>query len=271
MVVPHIELHGIDRYDLMLEIARGNVPGMAGVNKFGRNPDIDQAASATAVNLGRTVWDGGIAGAVNWLEPTAARTHQIASSDADDDTDGAGSNAGARTVRIFGLDSAFALQQEDITLNGVGNVPTASTYTMIHRMEVLTTGATGWNEGIITATADSDSTVTAQIAIGNNQSLMAVYQIPASKKGFMTSYTATLQKTGGATKFADVFLMSKKFGGPWRVRDATDLSSDGGIAIEHIFAPYEVFEAKELIQVIANPSADAQDVTAGFDLILVDQ
>ncbi len=54
-----------------LEVSRGNIPGISHINKFGRNPDIDQAASATAVNIGRTIWDGGIAGAVNWAGPKA--------------------------------------------------------------------------------------------------------------------------------------------------------------------------------------------------------
>ena len=252
--------------DFMLELARGNVPGMTHVNKFGRNPDTDQAASATAVNIGRTIWDGGIAGAANWVAPTTARTHQIVSTDTSDVSGG----AGAQTVKIFGLDSAFALQEETVTMEGDTNVATASTYTMIHRMEVLTVGATGWNEGDITATADTDTTVTAQITALNNQTLMAIYQIPAAKTGYLTEYFASLQKKGGAAKFVDIFLMGKKSGGPWRVQDSTDLGSDGTTFVEQTFTPYKSYEAKELIQLVANPSADAQDISGGFDLILVD-
>ena len=262
--------HNPQLKDFQLEVARGNVPGMSHINKFGRNPDCDQAASTTAVNIGRSIWDGGIAGAVNWLAPTAARTHQIASSSANDDNDGAGTNAGMQTVRISGLDASFALQTEDVTLNGVGDVATANTYTMIHRMEGLTFGATGYNEGDITATADSDSTVTAKITIGMNQTLMAIYQIPASKTGYITGYGASLHKSGGAAKFADIFLCSMKTGSGWRVRDAYDLASDGGTQFYVPFSPYKVLQGKELVQVIANPSADAQDISARFDIILVD-
>ena len=253
--------------DFALEAARGNIGGITAINKFGRNPDIDQAASATAVNLGRSVWDGGIAGAANWVEPTTARTHQIVSTDADDDTDGGGTNAGARTVEIFGLDSAYARQSETVTLNGTSNVATANTYTMVHRMVVRSAGATGYNEGDITATADTDGTVTAKITATFSQTLMAIYMIPAGETGYMTSWKAELHKAGGDATYADVFLMSKAFGEVWRIRDIDALSSDGGGHVQQPYNPYKTFQAKELIMVIANPSKDGQDMSAGFDLI----
>jgi hypothetical protein len=37
-----------------------------------------------------------------------------------------------------------------------------------------------------------------------------------------------------------------------------------------MFNPYKVFEAKELIELREDPSADAQDISGGYDLILVD-
>ncbi len=249
-----------------LEIARGNVAGMAHINKFGRNPNCHQAASATAVNLGRTIWGGGIDGAVNWVAPTTVRTHQVKSTSTNDTSAG----TGARTVRIFGLDSAFALQQEDVTLNGTTNVGTANTYTMIYRKQVLTAGSLGYNDGAITATADSDNTVTAQMTAKTNQTLMAIYQIPAAKKGYMLGYSASLHKKGGAGVFADISLMSMETGGVWRVRDNLALASDGSTHGPRVFEPPKVFQAKELIQVIANPSADAQDISAEFNLIVVD-
>ena len=48
------------------------------VNKFGRNPDIDASTAAD-------IWDGGpVGGTLIWLAPTAARIHQITSTDATD-------------------------------------------------------------------------------------------------------------------------------------------------------------------------------------------
>lgn len=251
--------------DPHLELARGNIAGLAHINKFGRNPDIDTAAANT---IGRDIWDGGIAGGADWAAPTTARTHQIVSTDADDDGDPAGD--GAQTVKIFGLDASYALQEETVTLNGTDNVATENTYTMIYRMIVIAAGSIGYNAGTITATADSDGTVTAQIAPVNNQTLMAIYMVPAAKKAYMTSFYGSLAKAGGATKLVDLFLVSKAFGEVWRVRHSEDLTSDGVPSKQHVFAPYKPFAAKELIILKANPSADAQDVSGGFDLILVD-
>ncbi len=256
--------------DFVLQVARGKIAGITHINKYGRNPDCDQAGSATAVNIGRSLWDGGVAGASNWVEPTEARIHQAASSSPNDDIDGGGTNAGAQVIEIFGLDSNYAFQDEALQLDGTTNVPTRFAYSMIYRVSVRSAGSTGYNEGAISLTADTDGTVTAQIAVGNNQCQMAIYQIPAGKTGYITNYSSSLHKSGGATKFADVFLMSKRFGEVWRVRGQTTIASDGNQTNQHMFNPYKTFRAKELIQVVANPSADGQDISAEFDLIIVD-
>ena len=248
-----------------LSIASGDIAGTIHINKFGRNPDCDKKESTTAVNLGRSIWDGGIAGAVNWVAPTTSRIHQLKSSDVDDTSGG----VGARTVQIYGLDSNYNRYNETLTLNGTSNVATAS-YTMIYRMIVRSAGATGWNEGDIIVTADTDGTVTAKITATNNQTLMTQYMVPVGKKGYMTNYSATLKKSGGVAKIADVFLMSKEFGQVWRIRDITSAATDGANNIPHKFDPHKVFQAKELIELRANPSADGQDVSGRYDLILKD-
>ena len=255
----------LTRTDFALDIARGSLLGKSHINKYGRNPDCDQKASATAVNIGRSIWDGGIAGAVNYLEPTQSRIHQLKSTDANDTSGG----SGARTVQIYGLDSNYAFFNETKTLDGTTNVALSS-FTMIYRLIVRSAGATGWNEGTITVTAGTDNTVTARITIGNNQSLMTQFMVPVGMKGYMTNFSGTLKKSGGQAKFADVFLMSKEFGQVWRVRESGSAASDGQNKFAHPFQPYKVFQAKEMIELRANPSADAQDVSGSYDLILVE-
>lgn len=246
-----------------LEIARGNVAGITIEHKFGRNPDIDTGTDP------EDIWDaGGI-----WIAPTTARTHQLASTSINDDTDGGGTNAGARTIRIFGLGSSFALQQEDLTLDGTTNVATASTYTMIYRLQILTAGATGSNEGVITATADTDGTVTAQINIGNNQTGMAIYQIPAGKKGFLVNFYGSLADSGGQGANVDIQLLVQPTGGVFNVKQFHGLTNSGAAHFNHIFPvpfPANGLDAKDTIKMQAKTtSANDAVVSAGFDIILV--
>lgn len=249
-----------------LEVSRGLVPGQMSVNKYGRNPDIDQIGSVTAVAIGRDIWDLGIAGATMWLPPTTARTHQVASSNAED---GAGTSTGALTIRVFGLDAAFALQQEDLALNGLTDVPTANTYTMIHRMFVLTAGSAGRNLGNIDATADTDATVTARVTADNNQTKMAIYQIPAFMTGYVFATYASVHKVGGVATFADTALMVKDFGGVWREQDTMEVSVEGSSTVERDYRTPLVVSARAYVKMVADPSKDGQDVSAGFDLVLV--
>ena len=257
------------RSDFLVEVAKGRVPGHALVRKFGRNPDTDPAGSATIVHVGRDVWDGGVAGADIWVPPTAARIHQIKSSD--DEDGGAGTDTGALTLRLFGLDVNYHLAEEDIILNGTTNVPTGRAYTMIYRKKVLTAGSEGHNIGIITATADTDGTVTAQVTPEINQTLMAIYQVPANKTAQLIRWNFGLGKKGSAAQtYADGFIMSMDFGGVWAVRDTATVSRDGQNWFDEPADQAITFPGKSYIKVVADPSAVAQDTHGGFSLLLVD-
>lgn len=252
--------------DFGYSVARGEFTAYSFVNKYGRNVDTDPAASATAVIIGRDIWDGGIAGAVPWVPPTQARVHNLASSN--DEDGGAGTDTGALTIRIFGLDSDYLLQQEDLTLNGTTNVATANAYTMIHRMYVLTAGSADRNLGNIKATSITDAKVTAWITINNNQTAMAIYQIPGDKTGYLNKFFSSLQRRQGAAQFADAMLMIKEFGGVWRLQETLALASDGSPHATHNYDYPLVLPAKTYVKMVADPLAVEYDISAGFSLIL---
>lgn len=256
-----------------LEVARGNVPGMSSVNKFGHNIEIDSGIAADIWDGGYTVASGG--NSLLWVAPTTARTHQIVSTDDNDGKTGSPSSTGARTLRVYGLTGwSTAEVSEDITMDGTTNVATSNAYVIIHRMKVLTKGGTNVNIGDITATADTDSTVTARIRPGQGQTQMAVYGLPSIQTAYMGSYYASIDRTGGGTATADVCVMVN----PEPDAELTNFlikHIDGVLATgtSHLHHPWYtplVIPGPALIKIQAISGVNNNDVSAGYDLIVVD-
>lgn len=181
--------------DSGLESSLGNVPGRDTVNKYGESVDCD---SGVLTDL----WDGadGVTSTDIWTPPTEARVHQLKSISAlDIDTTG----TGARTVRIDYLPNWDTKEATIIVaLNGVTNVALPP-LVMINRMECLTWGTGGLNAGVITATADIDTTVTSAILAGNNQTQQAIYGIPSTQKLRVSKFFTYITKGAGTTRRAD--------------------------------------------------------------------
>jgi hypothetical protein len=172
---------------------------------------------------------------------------------------------------VYGLDASGALQDESITLNGTANVATASTYTMVHRMIVTAAGSSGANEGVITATAQTDGTVTAAIAAGDNQTLMAIYRIPAGKTGYLLNWYASLNGGLGVGPDADVRLLAEATGEVFATKAHLGLTIDGTSHFQHVYVAPPSFAALTTVKVSANTvTVDNSDISAGFDLLLVD-
>jgi len=204
-------------WPLGLSIARGEQSGWSYMLKFGRHSDVDTGAA-------EDIWDGNSA----WTPPTTARVHNIASSSANDTAAG----TGARTITVIGLNGSFVVTTENITLNGISNVPTVNSYVIIYRMFVLTAGSGGTNAGNITATAQTDATLTAQISTGLNQTLMAIYQIPAGFTGYLARYYASMNNPVAAVS-CDVKLLSKPLGGVFNTKHIIGLNSQGASFVDY--------------------------------------
>ena len=254
-----------------LEVAKGNVTGAYVENKFGRNIEVDSAVTADVWDGGHTLASGGVS--LIWVAPTQARIHDIASSSADDDGDPVG--VGARTVRIYGLKTWYLAEtSEDIIMNGAVNAPTVNSYVIIHRIEVLTKGATSINVGIITATARTDNTITAQIRAGQGQTQMAIYGIPSGQVAFMSQFYLNANKAGGATALIDSSLLMNPEPDAellnFQVKHTTGLMTAGTSAYSHTYDPPKTFTGPAIIKVQILSGTNSVDVSAGFDLILVD-
>lgn len=175
-----------------------------------------------------------------WIAPTAARVHDIVSSSANDTSAG----SGARTVQVWGLTSWNDDELEStemITMNGTTPVSTVNSYVVIHRMRVRTNGATGWNEGAISATAQTDSTVTAQMPAGQGQTQLAVRGVPEGWRAFVTYWDAALGKSSGAARDARFSLEDWEMSDPSNpsinIRDEIAVQTNGANAFPKNYPP----------------------------------
>jgi hypothetical protein len=251
------------QYPFGLAVAGGHVAKHTAVNKFGRNGDVDTGAPEDVWSL------GGL-----HVPPTTARTHDIVSTNVNDTSAG----TGARTVKIYGLDSAFALQEETITMNGTTNVPTVSTYTRIFRMVVLTAGSGVINAGVITATAQTDATVTAQIDTGRGQTLMAIYTVPADYVFYINRVFASMSRaTGTANTIAEGAILIRSgidTANPVLTTSfVAELSIEGASILNAATDqnPLKVVGPADVIMRVLSVSDNNTIITGAFDGILIDE
>ncbi len=239
--------------DFYFDVGADDVRNYGHVNKFGNNGDVDQAEE--------DIWDGGGV----WDEPTASQVYTFTSTSGDDASpDG----TGARTIEIFGLDSDGLLASETLALTGTGEVTATNQYSMMHRLIVRTAGSGGENAGTITANANTDGTVTAQITIGNNQTLMAIYKVSAIDNGCLIGFYVGMNRASPNNGLVDIFLKVKPPGEVWQVKQVNGLMATGTTAFQHIYNPPKCFDPLTIIKMSAIGQTDSNDISAGFDLVL---
>jgi hypothetical protein len=253
--------------DYALRVARGLVSGVTHINKFG-------AAPAGIQTTPTDIWSRADSAATQpvWLAPTAARVHAIVSTSASDD--GSPVGVGARTIRIYGLKTwDLAETSEDITLDGTTPVNTANSYVIIHRMKVLTMGASGPNVGTISATAATDGTITAVIAPGDGQTEMAIYGVPSIQTMYMTRWGAGIDKVSGVSVSVDFELrvnenpnvQTTKF----LRKDDISLQSISTSLHDRYYTIPNKFTGPCIVKVTAMASAADTEGESGFDAYIV--
>ena len=219
------------------QIARGLIRGASHINKFGYNPDVGSNFE--------TVWDGSNL----YTYIGTAGTALVTSSNTSDDNNG--------TVEIQGLDANYNVQTVTATIGGSA---TTETFIRVFRVKLLTANTGTSNVGTITVTVDS--TAAAIISPTKGQTLMAVYTIPAGKKGYLLKLQGNLEKA----KESEFQLMVKPFGGAFNIKGK--FGSSGDVVNYDYPVPLEFDEKTDIeIQVRAGATTAAG---ALFDIILLD-
>ncbi|MGV7235817.1 MAG: hypothetical protein ACQ9ET_06095, partial [Nitrosomonadaceae bacterium] len=158
--------------DPMLNIAAKAVPGIGQVNKFGSSPTIDAAATWE-------IWDGSRA----YVWPTTASITHVRA---------AVNSAVTRsvTVEIQGLDANYAQVTQTKATDATDSTTEIELDTPLRRVfRVKVLDDTAMDQAIwVGADPIAAADASAIIQAGNNQTLMAIYTVPAGKTAYITNY-----------------------------------------------------------------------------------
>ena len=248
-----------------LSIAKGDVADTTFVHKFGNAHDFDTSDGWV------TIYDGADDADINQMK------YQYSTS-ADIDSISSGSAADTQDLEIQGLDINYNLVNQTVTLSGQTRVPLTTNLFRVFRMKnVNSVDNIGhvycYVNGAITSGRPNDSTtVRAVIQPENNQTLMAVYTVPAGKTAYMRKWYAS---TSGAKKTSNyiVELRARPIGGVFQIKHIQSLSDTATSVIEHTYEDPEVFSEKTDVEMRCTMTAGGGtegSVSAGFDIVLID-
>lgn len=181
--------------------------------------------------------------------------------------------AGARIVRVSGLKTwALSETSEDVPLQGTVAVNTLNSYVFINRMQVIKWGGgTGQNQGVITATAATDTTVSSQINALNGQTQQAIMAISSLDTFWLHDlYYGAIKSASTTTMEVDIMGNSNPSEEltNFAVKNAMGLSITGTSEHEASFVPAREFVGPYIIKLRVNTNAANVTATGGFDGIL---
>ena len=221
-------------------VAYGRYPELSGIDKFGYLP--------TATTSYKTIWDGDNV----YTYPSAATTMNVVSS--------AGATDNGIDITIQGLDADYNQVTETVTLgdDSAGGTATTTEFLRVFRAFVANgTNITG------NVTIQQDTIVYAKIFAEMQQTLMAVYTIPAGKRGYLVAANISVEKNQPVV----AKLMIRKPGNVLRVQG---IVSTFGIPFQRVWQLPPVIDEKSDIEIRAKAGATTS-IAAGFEIVLEDK
>jgi hypothetical protein len=180
-------------------------------------------------------------------------------------------STGASVFWVSGTDAAKLPIEEFVIMNGTTPVNTAlangdGEYLRQFRAKVFSGGNVG-SVNLITSTAASDGTVSCQILAGINQTLMAVYTVPANKTGLLLSWWGSMSKTV-ATAVSIIHIRVGALDGVGYVKQTRSVANDGAPAFNYSWPVPLVIPPGSDIWMEANSTANLVGVSGGFEVVL---
>jgi hypothetical protein len=114
-----------------------------------------------------------------------------------DSVNDSAAGTGLRTLLISGVDGTGAEISEVVTMNGTTDVTTVNSYLRVNFMTGITAGSTGFNEGIVTATASTAATTQSHMGVNTSITTDSHYTVPLGKSAFAAEVQLNVAKNAG--------------------------------------------------------------------------
>ena len=241
-----------------LAISQGASYGYLPIYKFGYNPDINGEEE--------TVWSHG--GIYTYL--TSAVPLYVSSSSISDTLGGTGVNS----IRIFGLDANYNQVSEDITLTGQTQKVTQNSYIRVSRMYATLAGSSGTAAGTIylarlgAVAGVPTGAVSATIDLGSNQTLMAVYTVPAGYTLYLDDINFTTAVSQG-NSYMNVRFIARDFGSNV-FRDQVKIVMQSNTYIDKFQYPQKYAEKTDIEARALSVGSSNNPISATWQGVLVD-
>ena len=246
--------------DSRIRVAIGAEPGVSVLQKFGFNPDVDGVAD---------VWDYG--GAYNWIDTPVAL--YVSSSEAADD----------QIIHLIGLDANFEPQNAIATLNGQSQVEVGSglTWKRVHRAFNVNSSETAGDvyiaqsDDLTLGVPDTASKVHAMIHQAEQQTLMAIYTVPANKTLLTHHWHVTLEGSGSAflnsPRGVRVAIQYRVENGVFRTHEKIGLITSGSSEYHRHFEYPQPHNGKTDVRIrVQSTTVDNAAVAGIFDGLLIE-
>jgi len=234
---------GVGSFPYFLQVSRGLIPGHKRVFKFGFNSDIDDSIE--------DIWDVGGVYAYQSSAVTMTATSDAGATDNDVE------------VTIQGLDASYNELSETVTLTGAGTATTTGTFLRTFRAFV-----SGSQEPTDNINVTNSGTTYARITSGENQTLMALWTVPAGYTAylFQTDITAFTEQNN---KFATIQIQTRELNGVFRTRDKFAIVENSHK--QEYVAPIPILEKTDIrVRAIASSSSADLEVSAGLDIVYIE-
>jgi len=223
-----------------LGIRKGLYPKLSGIDKFGYLP--------TATTAYKTIWDGDNV----YTYPSSALNMQVVSDESADN---------GITIFIQGLDADYNEITETVTLDdtdSAGAVQTTQQFLRVFR------AYNSSNTDLVgDVTISNGGTTYAKIFAEHQQTNMAIYTIPAGKRGYLVTGNISVEKNQPVV----AKLMVGRLGGVLRT---TGIISTFGVPFQRKWDLPPVLNEKTDIEIRAKAGATTS-IAAGFEIVLEDK